>query len=157
VTKPATYRVARCKDGVYVRVAGLGNMNNSTTFKEFLDRMQREGFKAIVVDLGECRGVDSTFMGVLLGFREHLVVVNAGPHCRKQMESIGLHRVLQIQEQAAVPPAVELCDLPETEADPTTRLRLIMKAHQDLIAIDRENEKKFGAFLKDIAKHLGPH
>jgi phytoene desaturase len=40
--KPPTFRVARCKDGVYVRVSGLGNMNNSPTFKDFLDRMQRE-------------------------------------------------------------------------------------------------------------------
>lgn len=157
MSKPVTFRVARSEDSVYVRVTGLGNMNNSATFKDFLDRMEREGFRSFVVDLVDCRGVDSTFMGILLGFRDHLVVVNANPHFRKQMESIGLHRVLQIQEQAAVPPALELCDLPETETDATTRLRLIMKAHQDLITIDRENEKKFGAFLKDIAKHLGPH
>jgi anti-anti-sigma regulatory factor len=159
MTRPersGSFRIARSKDAIYVRVIGLGNMNNSVTFKDFADRMQQEGYRAFVVDLADCRGVDSTFMGILLGLRDRLVVVNANAHCRKQMESIGLHRVVRIQEEAAsVPPALELHELPESEADPVTRLKLIMRAHQDLIAIDRKNQDKFGAFLSDLARHLG--
>ncbi len=159
MSKPApsgSFKIARSKDAIYVRVQGLGNMNNSLTFKDFADRMQGEGYRAFVIDLADCRGVDSTFMGILLGLRDGLVVVNASAHCRRQMESIGLHRVLKIQDEAAsLPSALELKELPEAEVDPVARLKLIMKAHQDLIAIDRKNEEKFGAFLRDIAKNLG--
>lgn len=161
MTRPppsGTFRIARSRDAVYVRVHGLGNMNNCMTFKEFIDRMQSEGYRTFVIDLAECRGIDSTFMGILLGLRDGLVVVNANPHCRRQMESIGLHRVLKIQDEAAtLPPGLELKELPDAECDPVARLKLIMKAHQDLIAIDRQNEARFGAFLRDIAKNLhGP-
>lgn len=159
MSKPApsgTFRVARGDGAIYVRVVGLGNMNNSTTFKDFADRMQLEGFTQIVVDLGDCRGVDSTFMGILLGLRDGLVVVNATPHCRKQMEAIGLHLCIQMRDEpAALPRDVELRDLPHAEPDPVARLKLVMRAHQELIAIDRKNEERFGAFLRDLAKHLG--
>ena len=156
------FRIARSRDAIYVRVVGLGSMSNSATFKDFVDRMQVEGYRRFVVDLAECRGVDSTFMGILLGLSHceegggGLVVVNANAHCRRQMESIGLHRILKIQAQPAdVPKDLELHELPEAEASPLQRLKLIMKAHQDLIALDKKNEEKFGAFLKDIAKNLG--
>jgi hypothetical protein len=159
------FRIARSGDAIYVRVVGLATMTNSATFKDFADRMQSEGYRAFVVDLAECRGVDSTFMGLLLGLaqgsgsgsaRDKLLVVNANAHCRKQMESIGLHRLLRIQsEPAALPCDLALHELPESEPSPVQRLKLIMKAHQDLIAIDKKNEEKFGAFLKDIAKNLG--
>lgn len=161
--KPPTgvFRIARSGDAVYVRVVGLATMANSTTFKEFADRMQAEGYRLFVVDLAECRGVDSTFMGLLLGIahagerRDALMVVNANPHCRKQLESIGLHRLLKIQaEPAGLPKDLQLHELPEAEVSPIQRLKLIMKAHQDLIAIDKKNEEKFGAFLKDLAKNL---
>jgi anti-anti-sigma regulatory factor len=163
--KPPTgvFRIARSGDAVYVRVVGLATMQNSTTFKEFADRMQADGYRRFVVDLAECRGVDSTFMGLLLGLacgggerRDALVIVNANAHCRKQLESIGLHRLLKIQaEPADLPKDLALHELPEAEASPVQRLKLIMKAHQDLIAIDKKNEEKFGAFLRDIAKNLG--
>src|SRR5688572_4837700 len=94
-----TFRVARSGGTVYVRVSGLGNMNNSVTLKAFADQMLSEGYRNFVVDLADCRGVDSTFMGILLEFRSGLVVVNANAHCRRQMESIGLHRVLRIPEE----------------------------------------------------------
>lgn len=156
MSKPATYKVARSKDAVYIRVVGMGNMNNSATVKDFAERMGREGWKRFVIDLAECRGVDSTFMGILVSLRDGLVVVNAGAHCRKQLESVGLHRLLKIQEgQTPVPEGLALCDLPDADVDSITRLKLIMKAHQDLIAIDKANEAKFGAFLKDLAKNLG--
>ncbi len=150
-----TFKIARSGDVVYARVCGLGNMTNSLTFKEFIERMRQEGYRRFVVDLGECRGIDSTFMGILLGVREALVVVNANAHCRRQMESIGLHRVVRIEDEpAALPKGLDLHELPEHEASPIERLKLIMKAHQDLIAIDRKNEERFGAFLRDVAKNL---
>ena len=155
------FKIAGSRDAIYVRVIGLGSMTNSVTLKDFVDRMQVEGYRSFVVDLAVCRADDSSFMGILLGLSHcqgggGLVVVNANPHCRKQMESIGLHRILKIQaEPADVPRDLELHELPEAEASPLQRLKLIMKAHQDLIAIDKKNEEKFGAFLKDIAKNLG--
>jgi hypothetical protein len=151
-----SYRVARSRDAVYVRVVGLANMNNFATFKDFAARMETEGFRALIIDLAECRGVDSSFMGTLIEYSRAVVIVNAGAHCRRQLESIGLHRVLKIQDgPASLPAGLALYDLPDATVDQTTRLKLILKAHQDLIQIDRSNEARFGPFLRDLQKNLG--
>jgi anti-anti-sigma regulatory factor len=160
------FRIARSGDAVYVKVIGLGTMNNSMTFKELADRQVAEGYAQFIIDLAECRGVDSTFMGILVGIAgavkrgarggEGVLVANANAHCRKQMESIGLHRILRIQDEPlSLPTGLVLHELPESEAGSVARLKIIMKAHQDLVAIDKKNEERFVAFLKDIAKNLG--
>jgi len=161
------FKIARQGDAVYTRVVGLGTMNNSITFKEFGDQQLGQGYRRFIIDLADCKGIDSTFMGILAGLaasaRAHdkrpgsgVIIVNANPHCRKQLESIGLHRIVTVQnDPAALPAGLELHELPESEASPTARLKLIMRAHQELIAADKKNEERFGAFLRDIAKNLG--
>lgn len=154
------FRVARSKDTVYVQVIGLGTMNNSSTFKGFADQMTRKGYRHLVCDLGPCRGVDSTFMGLLAGLRgdlDGLVIINAGAHCRQQLGSVGLDCILQIEERPqALPAGVVLHELPSREtAGAIERLKMIMRAHEALVRVDRRNEEKFGAFLRNIASGLG--
>ena len=61
------FEVARSKNAIYVGVRGLGNLGNAPVFNEFAEKMIAEGWSRFVIDLEHCRGVDSTFMGTLLG------------------------------------------------------------------------------------------
>jgi anti-anti-sigma regulatory factor len=155
------FHVARCDDTVYVRLTGLGTMQNALTFRAFGERMSREGFERCVVDLVTCDGVDSTFMGVLVGLRQEfggdsLVILNANAHCMKQMSSVGLDHVLTFgQRPQLLPDNVELTALPAGEVSVRDRLDLMRKAHKDLVAIDRRNRDKFGAFLAALDEQLG--
>jgi hypothetical protein len=181
---PGGFQVARAGDTVYVRVSGLGAMSNAPTLKSFVDKMLDEGFRRFLVDLGPCRGVDSTFMGTLLevattareepdaagktgtagpsaasGSDENepgVLLVNVDDHCRKQLTSVGLDAFLPIApNRARLPDGLELRTLEVADVPPQERLRLMVKAHQELIAIDERNEAKFGAFLKDLLANLG--
>lgn len=158
-SKGGSFRVARSGDTVYVCVSGLGTMTNSMTLSGFANAMTQEGYGRFVIDLERCRGVDSTFMGVLVGLNERaggVVIVNAGPHCLKQLASVGLDRILKIDARPqALPDGVALTKLPEAAESPMERLRLIAKAHKELIRVDRRNEAKFGAFLQGIVRELG--
>jgi hypothetical protein len=171
------FEVARAGDAVYVRVTGLGNMGNAPVLKAFIDKMIEEGFRRFVVDLGPCRGIDSTFMGTLLDVatsaREGakparkalsesddgepgVLLVNVDDHCRKQLVSVGLDAFLPIAgEKAVLPAGLELRALETADVPHQERLKLIVKAHQELVAIDQRNEAKFGAFLKDLLADLG--
>ncbi|GIW71738.1 MAG: hypothetical protein KatS3mg102_1280 [Planctomycetota bacterium] len=155
-------QVARAADTVYIRIVGLGTMHNAPTFRAFVERMRQEGFRRFVLDLVECTGVDSTFMGVMLGVHQAsaepdaLVVLNASGHCLSQMRAVGLDRVLTFgREPAALPEGIELHALPEVEAGLAERMRLMQKAHHNLVALDRRNEAKFGAFLAELDRQLG--
>ena len=59
---------ARTGDTVYVRVIGLGNFNNAGPLREYCEGAFAEGFHNIIVDLALCTGLDSTFMGTMIGF-----------------------------------------------------------------------------------------
>jgi len=152
------FEVARSRDTVYIRVVGLGSMTNSPTFQGFADQMRKRGYVQFVCDLGECRGVDSTFMGLLVGLHsdaQELVIVNADAHCQQQLCSVGLDHILQIEDRPApLPGGVMLYELPNHECNPVDRLRLIRKAHKRLIRVDERNERKFGAFLRGLCGQL---
>jgi hypothetical protein len=158
-----------------VRVTGLGNMSNAPVIKAFSEKMLEEGYRRFILDLGACRGIDSTFMGTLLDIAhtaregDHsksprdsdtgepgLLLVNVDDHCRKQLSSVGLDAFLPIAaERAKLPDGLELRALETKDVSPQERLKLILKAHQELVAIDQRNEAKFGTFLKDLLDDLG--
>jgi anti-anti-sigma regulatory factor len=174
--QPSGFDVARAGDVVYVRVNGLGNMSNAPILKVFSEKMIEEGFRRFIFDLDACRGIDSTFMGTLLDIattaREGdrpkktltdsdpgepgVLLVNVDDHCRKQLSSVGLDAFLPIAaDRAKLPKGLELRGLETKDVPPQERLKLILKAHQELVAIDQRNEAKFGAFLKDLLADLG--
>jgi anti-sigma B factor antagonist len=160
------FEVARSRFGVYIKVHGFGNLTNAPIFNAFADKMVDEDWTRFVVDLETCRGVDSTFMGMLLGVQAKardrsgddsdtgLLLVNVSDHCRKQLSSIGLDAFLSFRDVPTTLPRVELRRLEAPEVSPNERLSLILKAHQDLVAFDRRNASKFGPFLRSILRDL---
>lgn len=153
------FEVARSKNAIYVGVRGLGNLGNAPVFNEFAEKMIAEGWSRFVIDLEHCRGVDSTFMGTLLGISRSctdqaadgaVVLINTSPHCRKQLSSIGLDAFLVFHEGSASAPKSTMRRLDAREVSSKERLSLILKAHRDLIAADDRNETKFGPFLRSI-------
>ena len=60
-----------------------------------------------------------------------------------------------VVDRANLPEGLELRTLEVAEVSPQERMKLIVKAHQELIAVDARNEAKFGAFLKDLLDDLG--
>lgn len=158
------FYVARTTAGIYIQVHGLGNMHNAVTLNAFAEKMMEEGYNHFVLDLDHCRGVDSTFMGTLLGISSrakeagdgegNLVLINVGDRCRQQLSSIGLDAFLTFRETPADPPEADLRRLNGKEVSPKERLQLILKAHRDLVAVDKRNESKFGPFLRSILKDL---
>jgi hypothetical protein len=59
--------VARGSDLVVIRVVGKGSMITAPALAEFTDQQRKSGFRRFVFDLERCRGLDSTFMGVMVG------------------------------------------------------------------------------------------
>jgi hypothetical protein len=59
--------VARGSDLVVIRVVGKGSMITAPALAEFADQQRKAGFRRFVFDLERCRGLDSTFMGVMVG------------------------------------------------------------------------------------------
>lgn len=64
--------VARGKDLVVIRVTGRGNMANAPALQEFVEQQREAGFTQFLFDFERCSGLDSTFMGVMVGMHHSL-------------------------------------------------------------------------------------
>jgi anti-anti-sigma regulatory factor len=61
--------VARGRDLVVIRVIGRGNMLNAPALQEFAEEQRKAGYTQFLFDFERCGGLDSTFMGVMVGMQ----------------------------------------------------------------------------------------
>jgi anti-sigma B factor antagonist len=158
------YQVARDGASIYVRVSGLANMKNAPVLDVFLSGESYEPSGIICVDLGYCTGMDSTFMGLLVGTASRarqrgsrMVIVNPSETCAKLIEMLGVSEVVPVVRRCQAP-ALEFIELANGGPGIGTmqRMEMIRRAHVALSGVNQENHVKFAAFLAaldaDLAK-----
>lgn len=159
----SSYFVARLGRSVFVRSIGLANMKNAPMLDSFLREAIGQGALQVCVDLSACSGMDSTFMGLLVGFSQelvrvkgHLVVVNPTTQNLRLLDMLGVSAVLPVIAQVE-PAELEFVVIPgNPTVSPAQRMDIVRRAHQNLIGLNAANEAKFSAFLAalegDLAK-----
>lgn len=143
-------------------------MHTASTLEAFAEAELEQGARQLVLDLRDCTGVDSTFMGLLLTLANKLregknggdasgcVLINVDPHAHKQLSSVGVDAFVTIKEgETELPEDLRLTELAVVEASDRDRLKLMVRAHKELVAADARNRAKFGAFLEGILAELG--
>lgn len=161
------FLVARSRSALYVRIQGLGSMHTAPTLEAFAESEIESGARQLVVDLRECSGVDSTFMGLLLTLANKLralqngtpggcVLINVDAHAQKQLSSVGVDAFVSIKDgETELPEELRLTELAVVEAGERERMKLMVRAHKELVSADARNKAKFGAFLEGILAELG--
>ncbi|GAB1482850.1 hypothetical protein MASR2M78_16660 [Treponema sp.] len=102
---------------------------------------------AMYVDLSECEYMDSTFMGLLVGFnkrlikagKDRLILVNPTLVAKDLISGLGLNSLVTIlYEELSFPEGME--DVYKTRS---AGVELLLKAHENLMEISEDNRKKF--------------
>jgi anti-anti-sigma regulatory factor len=88
-----------------------------------------------------------------LGDDSPLSAVNVSRELRSLMEMLGVDKFVKIRGICDLA-QLETTFLPEKMLPPSDRRRLILKAHETLVEIDKRNEVQFGAFLKTLSAEL---
>jgi anti-anti-sigma factor len=106
---------------------------------------------AFYIDLSQCSYMDSTFMGLLVGFnkqfRPGVEIVAPSEPCVQLLKGLGIHTLLRIRPApVALPKDMELMS-----SASESRAEVLLKAHEHLIEISDENRKRF-ALLRSILK-----
>src|SRR5215213_6630157 len=92
----------------WIRCEGKGSFLNSPVMKAFGDERILAGERCLVVDLGVCTGMDSTFMGTLAGMATRLStldggvlqIADSGGRNRRSLEDLGLDFLMEIDPPA---------------------------------------------------------
>jgi anti-anti-sigma factor len=157
------YLVDAYADPVVVRLEGRASYANSAGLQDFLTQMIGQAKTRFVLDFQNCTSMDSTFLGVLAGaaleLRKRnppgsLVLCRVGRRNLELLRNLGLHRLL----------IVDAGDFPMDFGGGATALdcasdrsklenaRLVLAAHENLVAADSANQSKFQdvlAFLRN--------
>lgn len=153
--------VARAGRVIYSYVKGLGNFSNALMFEEFCEAELKQGLDCFVIDLAECEGMDSTFMGVLAGLSTHfppdasrVILLNASERNRQLLDDLGLSKLVTVRSQPDKIPVLELQPLASDPLPARERAERIRRAHQQLIDADSRNAARFGPVLQLLKREL---
>ena len=164
------------EDGLWIRCSSRGCFMNSPTLKGIAEKYLERGGTRIVVDLGLCPGVDSTFMGTLAGLARKCMgvggsveIAGATERTRGAMEGLGLDMLIEIDP----PEASWQKDLAERRAtlsrgetrgeeqekplSETQRTRHVLEAHNILRSMNDRNDETFGYVCETLQKDLTRH
>jgi anti-sigma B factor antagonist len=159
----STFLVDTASDPVVIRIEGRASFQNSASLQQFLTEMRRQGRVRFVMDFQACTSMDSTFLGVLAGAALELRKAEGGGSlvlCRvaernlELIKNLGLHRLLIVDEGSGT---TELrvggtALAPQAKMNELENARLVLAAHENLVAADEANRAKFQdvlSFLKN--------
>ncbi len=145
-----------------VIVRGRGTFKAAPALKQFGLAAMEAGCTLLLLDMRECIGLDSTFMGVMGGLAVRLrkdkggelAMVNLSVKNKALLSTLGLDRCVKTEgaegELAAFLGNVELAKLDATAAPRNVTTQTMLDAHHDLVSISPDNLAKF----KDVLAYL---
>lgn len=137
--------------------------------KGFGDERITAGERCLVVDLGACTGMDSTFMGTLAGMATRLSaqdggalqIADTGPRNRRSLEDLGLDFLLEIDPpdaiwQSRIEQVRAALRLPQKTAAPgqLERAAHVLEAHQVLADTNDKNARVFSTVVSMLEDEL---
>lgn len=153
-SEKSTYLVDAHSDPIVVRVEGRACFQNSANLRDFLASMIKQGKTRFVLDFQQCGTMDSTFLGVLAGAAMQLrkatdnqgsfVIARMGQRNLELLRNMGLHRLMTV-DSGSFQMNFNKCDRP-LPAETLTELenaRMVLDAHENLVAADESNRSKF--------------
>lgn len=140
-------------DTLFIRVTGRGSFKVSSTLKQFIsDVAARQTVETVVVDLAECIGMDSTFMGVLAGLsgrlkqnHQVLELIHLSKKNEHLLATLGVDRVIAhySHDHGHDVPAANTQSLPATQATKKDLAETALHAHEQLVELNEENRPRF--------------
>jgi len=144
-------------NALYVRAQGhIGTRLCADLKAKVFSRLEAQPpVQRLYVDLSSCSYMDSTFMGLLVGFNKRLLrfsekpitILGANETCEKLLRTIGLTRMVEMsQESVAFPPTMAALGSSKADVD------MLLGAHRELAAMSPENEEAFAGLLSILEK-----
>lgn len=163
--RESTFLVNAYSDPVLIKIEGRANFMNSSPISTFIDQMIDQGRRHLVVDFANCAGMDSTFLGILAGAGIKLmhtepvgtmVLARLSPRNLELVKNLGLDRIMKVDsagdKSMDSDAGASALDGGERKLSEVENARLVLAAHENLVAIDASNETKFQdviAFLRN--------
>jgi anti-anti-sigma factor len=152
-----------------IRVEGRGSFKISPPMKQFIHQViEKKSAERIVIDMSDCTGMDSTFMGVIAGLAclikskpdLDFKLINLSDKNQKLLVTLGVDRVVNYSlagDKDTDQENCQICDGKILEADFSDKLnaaKTTLEAHETLVDINPENLSKFKSVLEFLEEDV---
>jgi anti-anti-sigma factor len=150
--QPDDLQAAVDQNKIFLRITGRGSFKVSTALKQFLESVTSHlSISKVVIDLKDCIGMDSTFMGVLAGLSGRLkkaqcdiVLIRVSEKNKHLLTTLGVDQVVDICTDTCgnltIDSEVESLSVRSSQKD---LAETALKAHEDLAELTEENQPRF--------------
>lgn len=151
-------------DKIFVRVTGRGSFKISSTLKQFISEVvAKQTVKSVIIDLNDCIGMDSTFMGVLAGLSgrlqktgQALELINLSDKNAQLLATLGVDQVIAYYNHAHGHdlPEQKAASLPTEQATKKELAETALKAHEHLVELSEENRPRFKRVIEYLKEDV---
>jgi anti-anti-sigma regulatory factor len=150
-----------------IRVEGRGSFKICPPMKQFIHQVINTGSAdRILIEMSDCSGMDSTFMGVVAGIACYIKskpdfsfrLINVSEKNKKLLVTLGVDRVVDYSLSASEEEQELLNQLTGSaqalETDPSSTLetaKTTLEAHETLVEINPDNLSKFKSVLEYLS------
>jgi len=152
--------VKETNNRIYIRAQGHVTANSCPELKSrVFDRLEaKPAVEDVLIDMSGCEYMDSTFMGLIVGFNKRFLRFSERPirlfgvneTCLKLLKTIGILRLVTIESESPRFPEPLEC----LGSGKKAGAGFVLRAHEELMELSEENERRFSALrsvLKDAA------
>ena len=146
-------QAAIISDKILIRVTGRGSFKVSATLKQFIAEVaSKQPITVVAMDMTECIGMDSTFMGVLAGLAgrlkqrdQVLELINLSEKNEALLATLGVDHVVAHYRHSHGHelPALGTQSLPTASVTKKDLAETALQAHQTLVELSEENRPRF--------------
>jgi len=168
VSQSASIKLGEVNGYSWIRICGRGDVFLAPTLKAIVEKIlskETDIAPKLVVDMEDCSGMDSTFMGTLASFAIKLKKVanscfqlfGVTPSNQESLEELGLDTLIEINPNNAewsgdyqqIRSDLS-CWLPQQETAPDKEL--ILNTHKTLGDINEKNKEEFSDVIESFDK-----
>ena len=149
-------------DCAWVKILGRANFTYGPDLKALLTGLAEKGYGRFIIDLSECALMDSTLLGILVGFglkmtqngapdRRNVELLNPNSRIADLLENLGALPLFKVTSSTPAMPQDVPAQSPAS-VNPTREqiTRACLEAHQSLMAMNPDNVARF----KDVTRFL---
>ncbi len=151
-TDPTRYLVDTDGAPVILRIEGRANYMNCAPVSRLFDTLFDMGRTEFVIDFHECKGMDSTFLGIIAGLAlqvrhstppGELRLMRMGDRNLELVRNLGLADLVKIETDVSLQKRIENAGALDSDASTQADQKMILRAHRNLIEADEGNLKRF--------------
>jgi anti-sigma B factor antagonist len=145
----ATLSVALSTDQANIKVNGRATFECTENLKFFCSSALAKNISSLYINMQNCTGMDSTFMGMLAKIsmearkkKIEVAMILINKENKKNLFSLGLKKLFTFPEQQDVQ-GDKWTDLETTKTPQVEQRQNIIDAHQTLIDVHEDNRQEF--------------